>query len=88
MKTISQEELNQILEDHKKWLQDKHNDNFKRADLSGLDLRHLILNGADLKQADLSGTYLSTKNLRGADLSGADLSGTIMSGTDFSHIRL
>ena len=69
-------DLKQILELHKKWLNNE--DGGKRADLrganlSGAYLRGANLRGADLRGADLSGAYLSGANLRGADLRGADL---------------
>ena len=54
-------DLKQILELHKKWLNNE--DGGKRADLSGADLRSAYLSGAYL-----SGAYLSGADLRGADL--------------------
>ena len=54
-------DLKQILELHKKWLNDE--DGGKRANLRGANLCRANLRGADLRGA----------NLRGADLSGADL---------------
>ena len=58
---MSREELNKILELHKKWLND--GERGKHANLKGADLRYADLRGADLRGADL----------RGADLRGADL---------------
>ena len=58
---MKQEELQKILEAHKKWINSE--DDGVRADLRSADLR-----GADLSDADLSDA-----NLSGADLSGADL---------------
>ena len=55
--------LKQILELHKKWLNNEGGG--KRADLRC----------AHLRSADLSGANLRGANLRSADLSGADLSG-------------
>ena len=66
-------DLKQILELHKKWLNDE--DGGKRADLSDADLRCADLRGADLRDADLRGADLSGADLSGADLSGADLRG-------------
>ena len=60
-KEMTKSELNEILEKHKKWLNDEEGG--EKATLSGADLRR-----ADLRQANLSG-----ENLSGADLSGADL---------------
>lgn len=58
---MTQEELNVILDKHKKWLNDEEGG--ERADLGGTDL-----GGASLSGADLSGAIL-----RGADLDGANL---------------
>lgn len=68
MKKITQDELNNILKDHKKWLSVAYGG--IRADLRGADL-----SGADLSGANLSGADLSIANLRGADLSVANLRG-------------
>ena len=72
---MKQEELNKILQDHKKWLRSgggKRAD-LQGADLRGADLRWADLRGADLRGADLRGANLREANLRGADLRGADL---------------
>ena len=61
---MKQEELNQILNEHKLWLRCEGG---KRADLRSADL-----SGASLRSADLSGADLSGANLRSAYLSGAD----------------
>ena len=58
---MNQEELQKILEAHKKWINNE--DGGVRADLSE----------ADLRGANLRGTSLSGANLRRADLRGADL---------------
>ena len=59
-------DLKQILELHKKWLNNEAGG--KRAYLRDAYLRDADLSGANLRDADLSGA-----DLRGADLSGADL---------------
>ena len=59
-------DLKQILELHKKWLNNE--DGGKRADLRDADL-----SGADLSGANLSGADLRGADLRDADLRGADL---------------
>ena len=66
MKKITQDELNNILKDHKKWLSVAYGG--IRAYLSGADLR-----GADLRRANLSEADLSGADLSGAYFSGADL---------------
>lgn len=78
---MTQEELNIILEKHRKWLNDE--DDGERADLRGADLR-----GADLRYADLSGANLSYANLSGANLSGADLYVADLYGADLYGANL
>lgn len=73
---MTQEELNVVLEKHRKWLNDE--DGGERADLRYADLRDANLRSANLSDADLSSAnlrvaYLSDANLSGANLSGADL---------------
>lgn len=63
---MTQEELNMILDKHKKWLDDEAGGD--RANLDRANLRGANLCGADLCWANLSGA-----DLRGADLRGADL---------------
>ena len=75
MKEYTAEELNKILELHKKWLNSQ--DGGCRADLSNADL-----NNANLRYADLSGADLRYADLRYANLSGADLSDADLSGAD------
>ena len=78
MRTISKDELTEILRKHKMWLSgeaggiraDLSRANLYRADLSGANLRWAVLCEADLSWADLSGA-----DLRGADLSKADIRG-------------
>ena len=63
---MSREELNEILELHKKWIEgDKIG---KRANLSGANLSDANLSDAYLRRADLSGANLSGAYLRGADI--------------------
>lgn len=71
---MTQEELNIVLEKHKKWL--KNEEGGRRADLSSANLRSADLSRADLRSADLSCADLRGANLRGADLRCADLRGT------------
>ena len=62
---LTKEQLNKVLEKHKKWLNDEPGG--ERADLRGANLRGANLWGANLRGADLRGA-----NLRGANLQGAD----------------
>ena len=82
-KTIRNEELREILNQHKLWLENSNKG--ERANLSGADLSGAYLSGADLSGANLSGADLSGANLSRADLSGADLSRADL---DFSQLNL
>ena len=82
---MTKEELDKVLESHKKWLDGDCGG--KRADLCDADLRCANLRGADLRGADLldanlRGADLRGANLRGADLNGADLNGADLNGAD------
>jgi uncharacterized protein YjbI with pentapeptide repeats len=93
---MTQEQLSQILTDHKEWL----NDNLKgkRADLRGADLRNADLSyanlwcadlhGADLRNADLSYANLRRANLQRAYLRDANLFGAHLYGADLFHADL
>ena len=72
---MTQTELSEILEKHRKWLEAKGEG--ERANLSYARLR-----GADLSRTDLSYAHLHGSDLRGADLSYADLSHTDLRGAD------
>ena len=75
---MTQSELNEILEKHRKWVNGE--DDGERATLSGADLRR-----ADLRQANLSGENLSKADLSGADLSEANLSWADLSGAIYNE---
>ena len=66
MKTYTPEELAEVLEKHRLWLDDEEGG--ERADLSYANLR-----GANLRGANLSYANLGDANLRGANLDGANL---------------
>ena len=83
---MTKEELDKVLESHKKWLDGDCGG--KRADLCGADLRGADLIGADLIGADLRGANLYGANLYGADLRGADLSGADLIGADLRGANL
>ena len=80
---MTQSELNEILEKHRKWLNDEEGG--ERADLSGANLSGANLSGANLSWADLSGADLSGANLRGANLRGADLRRANLSGAIYNE---
>lgn len=70
---MTQEELQTILEKHKKWLNDVPGG--ERANLRGAILRGANLGGAYLGDAYLEGANLEGANLRGAILERAYLEG-------------
>lgn len=69
MKKINKEELNEILKNHKLWLEfwlksGLYPKSGKQVDLSRTDLSEIdFLDGADLRGADLTGVNLSGANL-------------------------
>ena len=86
MKNISKEELNEILQKHKMWL--NNDKGGERANLRGIDLRFADLRFVDLRFADLRGTDLKNADLRGADLSDANLKGADLRGADLRYADL
>ena len=72
MRNITEEELKEILEQHKLLL-DSDEKEGKRADLTDADLSGANLSGANLSYANLSGA-----NLRCVDLTCANLTNTIL----------
>lgn len=77
MKTYTPEELAEVLEKHRLWLDDEEGG--EQADLSGANLIGANLSGANLSGADLSGANLRDADLRDANLRDADLSGAYLS---------
>ena len=78
---MTQEELQTILEKHKKWLNDVpggERANLKGANLEGAYLRDANLKGANLKGANLKGANLEDANLADANLEGANLEGAYL----------
>lgn len=73
---MKQEELQEILEAHGKWMNGEYGGArayLSGADLSGADLSDANLRGANLRGADLIGANLRRAYLSGANLIGADL---------------
>jgi len=70
---MNSDELKEILDLHKKWLNIEEGG--KRADLRRADLQGADLQGADLRRADLQGADLRRADLQGADLRRAYLQG-------------
>ena len=77
---MDNEKLKEILERHRKWLNDE--DGGERANLRGVNLRGADLREANLRGADLRGADLREANLRGADLRGVNLRGADLRGAN------
>jgi len=82
---MTKERLNEVLEQHKLWLQTRFLSETKGmcANLTGADLR-----GANLRGANLTGANLRGANLRGADLTGANLTYANLRGADLTDANL
>jgi uncharacterized protein YjbI with pentapeptide repeats len=89
---ISEEKLQRILADHKKWVEakDKTGLDHLRANLSLADLRghDAILSGARLQGAVLDLARLEGVDLIGARLQAAELFGTRLQGAKLSEAQL
>ena len=88
---MTREELQEILDKHKQWLNNEYgekNANLRYADLSNADLRGANLRYADLSNADLRGADLRGANLRYADLRYADLRYADLSNADLRGANL
>ena len=88
-------ELNQVLEQHRLWLNGKggkcanlEGANLKDANLTDAKLTGAYLNGADLYCANLRGASLNDANLSYADLAGANLTGADLNGANLSYADL
>ena len=88
---MTQEELQTILEKHKKWLNNVSGG--ERANLIGTNLKRANLKRANLEDANLIGTNLKRANLEDANLGGADCRGANLEdanlgGADFRGANL
>lgn len=71
---MNREELNRILEDHKKWLNELDRvDDEGRANFHDANLREIDLHEVNLRYANLLAANLWHANMNGASLQGADL---------------
>ena len=85
MRTISKDELSEILSKHKIWLNKEVGGiraDLRGADLSRANLSRAVLCEADLREADLCEADLSWAVLCEADLRGADLYKAVLRGAD------
>ena len=89
-KIISTEELKEILEKHKLWLQTRYDDEPKgeQANLEEANLNGANLERANLEQANLYGANLYGANLNGANLERANLYGANLYGANLERANL
>ena len=83
--------LDEVLEKHKKWLNDEpggERANLWRVNLRGAYLQRANLWRADLQEADLRGANLREANLQGANLQEADLREADLRGADLQEADL
>ncbi len=94
---MRQEELDEILQAHKKWLESDGKEGLRAnlcganlcdADLCGADLRGANLRDADLCDADLCNADLRNADLRNADLRDADLRDADLRDADMDYAVL
>ena len=84
---MEQPELNEILEQHKLWIETNGAEG-KRANLKDAYLRAANLLGARLNRANLRYAYLNGAKLTGANLNGADLTGADLGGANLTDADL
>ena len=83
---MNKQELEQILNKHKLWLESKEGG--ECADLSNANLSYAVLRDADLRNVNLSYADLSYATLSGANLTNADLSYAQLSYANLSDADL
>ena len=100
MRTVSKDELTEILKKHEMWINgivggiradlcetDLRWVNFRGNNLSGADLSGADLRGANLYMVSLSGANLRGASLRGANLYSADLCGANLHGVNLYGVN-
>ena len=90
LREISNDELQVILEEHKKWLDsdglEGKRANLSQTNLSKKSLGKVNLRGADLERADLYRTHLEGADLIEVNLEGANLRGANFEKTDLRYV--
>lgn len=84
---ITQEELSQVLAEHKKWI-DSDGKEGAQADLSSCDLKDANLQDANLQGTNLQGANLQDARFWAANLQGANFSGAILNGANLLDAEL
>ena len=82
-------ELNEILENHKLWLNGEGGEcaNLRGADLRYANLYNIDLRCADLNSADLNSADLRCANLRGASLYNANLYSSNLNNANLNNVK-
>lgn len=93
MRTITKEELDELLAKHEQWInRNVENSDGKLylydVDLHGVNLYCKDLRGADIRYCDLSGADLSYSNLTAANLAGTNLTNAVLCGADLYNANL
>ena len=91
MKRIEQEELDELMVLHEKWLAGEPGGkrlDLRNMDLSELDFANKNLKFAVLRFADMQGAILTYANLENADMQGANLKGVDLRWTHLEYAKL
>ena len=73
---ISEDDLREILEKHKKWLRNEDGGekaDMQRANMRGADMRGADMRGANMQRADMRGADMQWANMQRANMRGADI---------------
>ena len=87
MKELTYEQLNEVLEAHRKWIDSERKEG-EKAILSGVVLHKAYLFEARLAHADLSSAKLEKANLAWANLQNANLLQACLAGSDLFAANL
>ena len=90
MRTFTKEQLAEILQKHKMWVNGEEGGekaDLRFADLRSANLRSADLSSANLRDANLSSANLSYANLSSANLRDANLSSANLSSADLSYAK-
>ena len=87
---MRQEELELVIDEHKKWLIDNGGEraDFRGANLRGANFSDTYLRFANFKGANFKGANLRNTNLADADLRGADFTDADFRGANFRGANL
>jgi uncharacterized protein YjbI with pentapeptide repeats len=93
----SEDELNQILENHKIWLESNGNEgeqaylcsaDLRKSNFSGMNLKNALFKWSDLRQSNFENTKLQDAHLEESDLHGAIFWDADLQGAHFDYSNL